>query len=221
MSKDLDPPDIASGVPRRPDRLDLPPVADPPSAEGKSTDAASTDFSHYRSGLSQFRTRLSEHRTDLSEFRTDLSRHRTSLSDSRTEMSMRRTGMSLHRTRMSADRTLMSEIRTSLSLITFGFTISEAFKKLVEAGMIQQAQAPRNFGLALVLLGVALLVGGIIRQIQFATQLRHSRAMMKEMGLIHAESTYPVSVTLVIAVALMLLGIVAAGDILLDSAARI
>ena len=62
---------------------------------------------------------------------------------------------------MSADRTLMSVIRTSLSLIGFGFTIAQVFEKLRDAGTLTSANAPRNFGLALVFLGVALLVMGI------------------------------------------------------------
>src|SRR6478736_10060800 len=78
------------------------------------------------------------------------------------ELSSRRTGVSFERPRMSADRTLMSVIRTSLSLIGFGFTIFQVFQKLYEAKVLQRAQAPRNFGVALVLLGIAMLVLGIV-----------------------------------------------------------
>ena len=81
--------------------------------------------------------------------------------DPATEMSMRRTGMSFQRTRMSADRTLMSVIRTSLSLIGFGFTIFQVFQKAHEAGMLKSGKAPLNFGISLVLLGIAVLVVGI------------------------------------------------------------
>src|SRR4051794_4124040 len=81
--------------------------------------------------------------------------------DASTEMSERRTGMSFQRTRMSADRTLMSVIRTSLSLISFGFTIDQALERLPRAGDARHLNAPRNFGLALVMLGVAMLVLGI------------------------------------------------------------
>src|SRR5690349_22023839 len=78
------------------------------------------------------------------------------------EMSSRRTGMSFQRTRMSADRTLMSVIRTSLSLIGFGFTIFQVFQKMREHDMITHAAAPRNFGIALVGLGILMLIGGIV-----------------------------------------------------------
>ena len=78
------------------------------------------------------------------------------------ELSSRRTGMSFQRTRMSADRTLMSVIRTSLSLISFGFTIYQVFERLRDSGTITHAAAPRNFGVALVLLGIVMLVLGIV-----------------------------------------------------------
>ena len=125
------------------------------------------------------------------------------------ELSSRRTGMSFQRTRMSADRTLMSVIRTSLSLIGFGFTIFQFFEKLREAGSLTHAGAPRNFGLALIALGVGLLVVGIIYHVQFMTGLRTERAQMKLAGLVHAESLFPVSYTLILAVLLLLLGVTA------------
>ena len=166
-------------------------------------------YSRYRTGLSRHRTELSEHRTDLSEFRTSLSQHRT-------EMSMRRTGMSIQRTRMSADRTLMSVIRTALSLIGFGFTIYQAFQKLQEAGVLHQAKTPRNFGLTLVVLGTLLLLGGIINHIRFAMELRHTRSTMTTAGLIHGQSAYPISITFLTAVALMLVGLAAVATIVFD-----
>src|SRR5512135_3610813 len=94
------------------------------------------------------------------------------------ELSSRRTGMSFQRTRMSADRTLMSVIRTSLSLIGFGFTIFQVFQKLYEAKVLQNAQAPRNFGMALVLLGEAMLVLGIVYHVKFMVELRRERERM-------------------------------------------
>ena len=198
-----------SSTPPRPERVKSGPLPQIPDVTGKASDEASTEYSHYRTGLSNHRTKLSEHRTDLSEYRSDLSTYRTTLSGERTELSMRRSGMSIHRTRMSADRTLMSVIRTSLSLIGFGFTISQAFQKLREAGTIESAAAPRNFGLALVTLGIIILCGGIWRHIQFAIELRHSRAEMIGEGLIHGQSRYPISISLVVAMLLVLVGVAA------------
>ena len=186
----------------------VPPIPEPDPPEGER---ASTEYSRYRTGLSRHRTGLSEHRTDLSEFRTDLSGERT-------ELSTRRTGMSIQRTRMSADRTLMSVIRTALSLIGFGFTVHEAFKKAMAAGAIDTSQSARNFGLSLIVLGVLLLVGGIVRHVQFALELRHRRRAMMDGQLIHGESAYPVSVTLVTAVLLLLVGLLAAASIVFNVA---
>lgn len=199
--------------PVRPERMVQEPVPALPVVDMTNADQASVEFSHYRTGLSHHRTELSEHRTDLSEFRTDLSSHRTNLSTRRTEMSMRRTGMSIHRTRMSADRTLMSVIRTSLSLIGFGFTIFQAFQKFHEAGVIQSSAAPRNFGLALVVLGVLLLIGGLVHHLQFANELRHTRSVMMGEKLVHGETRYPISISLLTAIGLLLVGLAAVGAI--------
>ena len=125
------------------------------------------------------------------------------------ELSSRRTGMSFQRTRMSADRTLMSVIRTSLSLIGFGFTIYQVFEKLLEAGIVKSARAPGNFGEALVLLGLLMLGLGIVYHVRFMIGLRELRARMREEDLIHGESTFPVSLTLVVALALFAIGVFA------------
>ena len=125
------------------------------------------------------------------------------------ELSSRRTGMSFHRTRMSADRTLMSIIRTSLSLISFGFTIFQFFQKLAENNIVHTAHSPRAFGLTLVWIGIGMLTLGILFHVRFMIGLRHERGQMKEEGLIHAESHFPVSLTLLTAIALLILGIAA------------
>jgi putative membrane protein len=126
-----------------------------------------------------------------------------------TELSSRRTGMSFQRTRMSADRTLMSVMRTSLSLIGFGFTIFQFFQRLRDAGTITHAAAPRNFGIALVLLGIMMLIGGIVYHAQIMFDLREERKSMTAAGLIHGESKFPPSLTLITAVLLLLIGIAA------------
>lgn len=185
------------------------PVPPLPVVDESNAEKASTTYSHYRTGLSNHRTDLSEHRTELSEHRTDLSEHRTKLSDNRTEMSKRRTGMSFQRTRLSADRTLMSVIRTSLSLISFGFTIAQFFQKLREGGVIEHASAPRNFGMALVVLGVAMLIGGIAYHVNFMLGLRRERTAMIGEHYVHGESAFPASLTLITAILLMLIGLAA------------
>jgi inner membrane protein YidH len=117
--------------------------------------------------------------------------------------------MSFQRTRMSADRTLMSVIRTSLSLIGFGFTIYQMFQRLHEAQVLRNSAAPRLFGKALVFLGIGMLVLGIAYQISFMVALRRQRDQMTRAGLIHAESRFPVSLTLLVALSLLTIGILA------------
>jgi putative membrane protein len=125
------------------------------------------------------------------------------------ELSARQTGMAFQRTRMSADRTLMAVIRTSLSLIGFGFTIFQIFQKLYEAEVLKNSRAPRHFGEALVMLGITMLVLGIGYHIAFMLALRRQRAQMTHDGLIHGESTFPVSLTLIVALVLLAIGVFA------------
>jgi inner membrane protein YidH len=125
------------------------------------------------------------------------------------ELSSRRTGMSFQRTRMSADRTLMSVIRTSLSLIGFGFTIFQVFKKLYEAQILKSSGAARHFGESLVYLGIGMLVVGIGYHLAFMLGLRREREMLKRSGLLHAESQFPTSLTLLVAILLLCIGIAA------------
>jgi inner membrane protein YidH len=147
---------------------------------------------------------------EYSVHRTKLSTHRTALSTDRTELSGRRTGMSFQRTRMSADRTLMSVIRTSLSLIGFGFTIYQFFQNLQAKNMLSDSShAARNFGAALVWLGVGMVIVGIVYHVQFMLQLRREREAMREEGLIHARSGFPISFTLLVALALLAIGLAA------------
>jgi inner membrane protein YidH len=125
------------------------------------------------------------------------------------ELSMRRTGMSFQRTRMSADRTLMSVIRTALSLIGFGFTIFQVFQKMHDAGVLKGSGAARNFGETLVYVGIGMLVVGIGYHIVFMVGLRRERATMRAQGLVHAESVFPPSLTLIVAIVLLLVGLLA------------
>ncbi len=126
-----------------------------------------------------------------------------------TELASRRTGMSFQRTRMSADRTLMSVIRTSLSLIGFGFTIFQVFQKLHESEVLKSSAAATHFGIALVLLGITMLLVGIGYHVSFMLGLRRERAAMKADGLVHAESQFPASLTLMVALLLLAIGFLA------------
>jgi len=134
-----------------------------------------------------------------------------------TELSSRRTGMSFQRTRMSADRTLMSTIRTSLSLIGFGFTIAQFFHRLQQSHYLRpDSSTANNFGFSLVALGVLMLVIGIWYHVRFMLGLRNRRREMTSAGLIHAQSEYPVSLTLIVAVLLLLIGLLAVIGMVFD-----
>ena len=129
--------------------------------------------------------------------------------DVNTELAARRTGMSFQRTRLAEDRTLMAVIRTSLSLIGFGFTIYQFFERLREQDVVTKDAAPRHFGLALVALGVLMLLFGIVYHVQFMLGLRRLRQSMREEGLIHGETVFPVSLTLISAILLLIVGVAA------------
>lgn len=127
------------------------------------------------------------------------------------ELSSNRTSLSFERTRMSADRTLMSIVRTSLSLISFGFTIFEAFRQLQRNGALPAGgSAPQNFGTALVLLGIMLLVLGIASHMRFGHHLNDRRARLFSWKLLRTDLKYSATPTFVIAFLLLVVGVVAA-----------
>jgi len=136
--------------------------------------------------------------------------------DPSVELASRRTGMSFQRTRLSAERTLMSVVRTSLSMISFGFTIYSFFGHLQGEGVLKREHAPRNFGLALITLGVAILAVGIGYHIAFMKELRNERIALAHEGLIRAKTHFPASYTLMVALLLLLLGLTAIGSIVFD-----
>ena len=140
---------------------------------------------------------------------TEATTSKPTAGDISVELASRRTGMSFQRTRMSADRTLMSVIRTSLSLISFGFTIFQVFQKLRVEAVVTRSAPARHFGVALVILGIAMLILGIIYHSQFMLELRAERKTMAAAGLVHAESRFPPSLTLITATVLLFIGVAA------------
>jgi putative membrane protein len=134
----------------------------------------------------------------------------TDARDTSTELAERRTGMSFQRTRLSADRTLMAMIRTSLALISFGFTIHQFLQRTPAARLREHGMnAARNFGLALVLIGLGLLAAGGVYHVWFMTELRRERDRMEEERLIQGDSSFPVSPTLIVAGLLFVVGLLA------------
>jgi putative membrane protein len=132
------------------------------------------------------------------------------------KLSANRTSLSLERTTMSVDRTLMSAVRTALSLISFGFTIGELFERLRSAGTIAVGQhAARNFGLALILLGVGILAAGIGTHAYYQHSLAQRREKLRREHLLPDTPHFQTSPTFISAIILMIIGIVAALSLVL------
>ena len=130
--------------------------------------------------------------------------------DVNTELAARRTGMAFQRTRLAEDRTLMAVIRTALSLIGFGFTIFQFFQRLKEQDVISRAGAPRHFGLRLVWPrhpDAGCSASSITSSSCSAFAACGSRCA--RIGLIHGETGFPVSLTLITALLLLAVGVAA------------
>jgi putative membrane protein len=129
--------------------------------------------------------------------------------DKATVLAEARTDLALHRTIIAAERTLMAWIRTALSMIGFGFTIYKFFQYLPEqvaAGNIRSPHAPRNLAMALIALGTLALI---------AAALQHL-SLLKEIG-VPARKRSIQSISFVVAVFVVLIGVVAFYGVLMRS----
>jgi inner membrane protein YidH len=120
----------------------------------------------------------------------------------------RRTRLAFQRTRMSADRTLMAIVRTALSLISFGFTIYHFFGFLRQSAGMARVEAARNLSVALVSVGILMLVLGIVGHVSFMLELRADHGQLVQARLI-PHDRFPYSVTLAVALLLLLIGLLA------------
>lgn len=70
--------------------------------------------------------------------------------------------MARTRTLLALDRTLLAWVRTSLTLSAFGFTLAKFVHDLIAAGTLHlmDAKYPREFGIALMTLGIVGLLAG-------------------------------------------------------------
>ena len=134
------------------------------------------------------------------------------------QLASMRSELSYQRTRMAADRTMMAIMRTALSLIGFGFTIYTFFTNFISRdtslGLLPQ-QAPIRFGLALILIGIALLTLGIAADYRFMQRLKTQRARLVARGMLPDEPEFPRSLSLIMAIVLVLFGIAVFFSILL------
>lgn len=132
----------------------------------------------------------------------------------RTDMAAQRTELAYQRNRFAADRTLMAIMRTSLSMIVFGFTIFSFFSSVAarEAiGHVVPDRAPGRFGLALVVLGVVLLVAGIVADMRYVGKLRRQQHWLVDADWSTGIDPMDRSLIVVSAIALLLVGLVAIG----------
>jgi putative membrane protein len=114
------------------------------------------------------------------------------------------TGLAIERTIMAAERTLMAWTRTSISLISFGFTIYKFLQYMQEQGKtvaFKDPNGPRNFGLALIFVGVCSLLVASIQYRQLQKKLKHGK-------------TLPMSLAFNVAWSIILLGLLALTNIL-------
>jgi len=126
--------------------------------------------------------------------------------DRGTVLAEERTDLALQRTIMASERTLMAWVRTAISMIGFGFSIYKFFQYQAEeiaAGNIQRPQAPRNLGLTLIALGTLGLA---------AAAWQH-RSFLNKTGA--SQSRHVWSISFVVAVAVILIGVVTFYGVLL------
>ncbi len=106
----------------------------------------------------------------------------------------------------------MAVQRTALSMIGFGFTIYSFFRSIIDKGVLGKAlpsAAPARFGLTLISLGVIALALGIANHYRYMRELRDQRADLIAKGFMTGTDSFPVSLALVVAFLLLLLGLVA------------
>lgn len=133
-----------------------------------------------------------------------------------TELSAQRTAMSFERTAMSAHRTLHAVMKTSLSLISFGFTIFKFFTalSLEYIGESFPQDAARNFGIALLLLGLLILVLGLMEHYQTMASLRARKQHLHKIGLVHSDMPLRFESSMFIAFLLLMIGVLAGANLI-------
>ncbi len=134
------------------------------------------------------------------------------------ELASQRTAMAFERTSLATDRTLMAVVRTSLSLIGFGFTIFQFFHKLGSQFLPPNtlpSEAPRRFGLALIVLGVIMLCYGIYNHEYAARERRRRRQALFDQGLIRNPEIKRPNSARIIAILLLIVGLLAISSVAL------
>jgi putative membrane protein len=112
--------------------------------------------------------------------------------------------LAVERTRVAYERTMMAWVRTGTSLIAFGFTVYKFFQFDAAVKLASQmAVGPREFAIALIVVGLlALLIGAV----EHARDLRSLRKLNPQL---------PGSLSRWVAIAMSLLGLASLAVVLL------
>lgn len=126
--------------------------------------------------------------------------------DDATALARQRTELAIKRSAIASERTLMAWVRTAISMIGFGFSIYKFFQYLAADTIkehLARAYAPRNLGLTLIAVGTLALAGATWQHWTFLKEIGGSRACRRW------------SISLVIAIAVVSMGILAFFGVLL------
>jgi putative membrane protein len=128
--------------------------------------------------------------------------------DAGTRLAQERTRLALERNYLADERTLMAWIRTAMSMISFGFSMAKIFQSFKGSkgeweGLFGRTYSAESIGYYLVILGTAGLISAVVQHI---LRLRTLRALGFPRQL---------SVALVVAILLCLLGVFAFGSLVL------
>ncbi len=126
--------------------------------------------------------------------------------DRRRDLAEQRTTLAFRRSAIAAERTLLAWIRTAIAMIGFGFTIYKFFEYLpsdIAKGKVLHPNAPRNLGLSLIALGTLAL----------AAATWQYRTFLKKLGESRPQNI--LSVSFVIAILVVLIGVLAFYGVLL------
>jgi len=129
------------------------------------------------------------------------------MGDHAADLAQQRTTLAVKRSAFAAERTLLAWIRTAIAMIGFGFTIFKFFQYLrsdIVAANSLHPNAPRNLGLSLIALGTVALA---------AATWQH-RAFLKQLQEYSPQQTW--SLSFVIAIAVVLMGLLAFYGVLLQ-----